>query len=341
MFLDQCFTKTFINGDLKRHIGEKLFEKELELMTESQPFVDHRRKLDSWRDQIDQNERRIRELSEENHELRRKIQTHTSTSESIMKCPVSTCRGFVTEKYTCGVCLSPVCPKCHSSEQPGHACRPEDAASVAEIKRGTKPCPSCKAPISKTDGCNQMWCTNCHHAFDWSSLGTLNGIVHNPHYHQYLETLRPSSICRESALPPSDVFLGHLRLNVPAHSDACMAVYRMVSHWKETELAGLPTGEDPVCNRDLRISYLTGDLTEDKFKETLQRRFKEREKKIEYREIIEAYLAVSSDLIGQMVRTVEVAPLLAEEKRVRTYLNGQISELGKRYDASFRTITKR
>jgi hypothetical protein len=73
--------------------------------------------------------------------------------------------------------------------------------------------------------------------------------------------------------------LGHLRLNVPAHSDACMAVYRMVSHWKETELAGLPTGKIRRGNRDLRISYLTGDLTEDKFKETLQRRFKEREKR--------------------------------------------------------------
>jgi hypothetical protein len=330
-----------MNGDLKRHIGQKLFEKELELMTESQTFVDHRRQLDSWRDQIDVNERRIKELTEENHALRKKIQTHTTSSDIVMKCPQSSCRGFVTDKYSCGVCLSPVCPTCHSASQPGHACRPEDAASVAEIRRESKPCPSCKAPISKSDGCNQMWCTNCHHAFDWSSLGTL-GIVHNPHYHQYLETLRPSSvIARAATLPPSDVFLGHLRLNVPAHSDACMSIYRLVSYWKETELADLPTPDDPVCNRDLRVSYLTGELKEDKFKETLQRRFKEREKKLEYREIIEAYLSVSEDLIQRMVRTVDVNPLLAEEKRVRTYLNGQISELGKRYDASFRTITKR
>jgi hypothetical protein len=338
MFLDQVFSKAFMNGDLKRHIGQKLFERELELMAESQTFVDHRRQLDSWREKIDANNRRIKELMEENHSLRKTIQSHTTTSDIIMKCPQPSCLGFVSDKYTCGVCLSSFCQRCHSLSQPGHACRPEDEASVAEIRRETKPCPSCKAPISKSDGCNQMWCTNCRHGFDWSSLGIL-GIVHNPHYQQYLETLRPARepVCERI---PADVFLGHLRLNVPAHSETCMSIYRLVAHWKETELPDLPTPNDTVCNRDLRISYLTGELKEDKFKETLQRRFKEREKKLEYREIIEAYVAVGEDLISHMARTVDVEPLIAEEKRVRTYLNKQITELGKRYDASFRTIKR-
>jgi len=181
-----------------------------------------------------------------------------------------------------------------------------------------------------------MWCTNCRTGFDWRSLGVVHGIVHNPHYQQYLETIgAPSG--SGAPLPPQDVIRTHLRLNVPDKCDSCMAVYRLVAGCRE-EIATLPSLGDTVCNRDLRAAYLTNELTEEKFKETLQRRAKELEKKLEYREIVEAYLAISEELIQRMVRTVDVAPLLAEEKRVRTYLNAQISELGKRYDAVFRPI---
>ena len=39
--------------------------------------------------------------------------------------------------------------------------------------------------ISKIDGCNQMWCTQCHVAFDWKT-GAIQNSVHNPHYFEWL-----------------------------------------------------------------------------------------------------------------------------------------------------------
>eukprot|EP00592_Proboscia_alata_P000408 CAMPEP_0194369118 /NCGR_PEP_ID=MMETSP0174-20130528/17376_1 /TAXON_ID=216777 /ORGANISM="Proboscia alata, Strain PI-D3" /LENGTH=1950 /DNA_ID=CAMNT_0039145855 /DNA_START=160 /DNA_END=6012 /DNA_ORIENTATION=+ len=45
----------------------------------------------------------------------------------------------------------------------------EDIAHRLWIKANTKPCPQCKAPIEKNDGCNHMICSNrsCRHEFCW------------------------------------------------------------------------------------------------------------------------------------------------------------------------------
>ena len=40
--------------------------------------------------------------------------------------------------------------------------------------------------IHKTEGCNQMYCVMCHTAFDWNSLRIITGVIHNPHYFEYL-----------------------------------------------------------------------------------------------------------------------------------------------------------
>ena len=39
------------------------------------------------------------------------------------------------------------------------------------VGENCKPCPSCKAPIYKDDGCNHMTCYKCHHEFCWVCRG--------------------------------------------------------------------------------------------------------------------------------------------------------------------------
>jgi hypothetical protein len=43
----------------------------------------------------------------------------------------------------------------------------EDIAHELWLKANTKPCPNCKSPVEKNDGCNHMTCGNRHCRHDW------------------------------------------------------------------------------------------------------------------------------------------------------------------------------
>jgi hypothetical protein len=111
-----------------------------------------------------------------------------STWTFIMRCPTTACEGFVGLDWKCGMCTQQVCKECREcTEGSGrpHACDPDKVASVKALAKEAKPCPKCAAMISKIDGCDQMWCTQCHTAFSWRT-GTVETHIHNPHYYQWM-----------------------------------------------------------------------------------------------------------------------------------------------------------
>jgi hypothetical protein len=130
-------------------------------------------------------------------------------------CPEVECRGFLNSKFKCGICGSKVCSKCHArldvvekesdvaakelrffgkeedeeDEESGkeHVCNESDLATVEFVKKTCKNCPSCKTQIYKIHGCSQMWCTFCGCAFSWSTGKKISTrYFHNPHQGQIL-----------------------------------------------------------------------------------------------------------------------------------------------------------
>ena len=99
------------------------------------------------------------------------------------------CRGFLSSAWKCGLCETWTCPKCFDvlgkEKECGHECDPNNVESAKLIKKETRNCPSCAIPIFKIEGCDQMWCTQCHIAFSWKSGLRVNGVVHNPHFYQW------------------------------------------------------------------------------------------------------------------------------------------------------------
>lgn len=130
----------------------------------------------------------IGELYMEYDRVRREMD-NKAPSESkkfVMQCQNSGCRGMLSTQYKCGICTKHTCPKCYLLIEDDHVCKQEDMDTVEELRKNTRPCPNCGLRISKIDGCDQMWCIECKTAFSWSKGTVEKGVVHNPHYYQWM-----------------------------------------------------------------------------------------------------------------------------------------------------------
>ena len=108
----------------------------------------------------------------------------------IMACPDDDCRGYLSSGYKCEMCKLFTCSHCLKIIGPdknnhNHVCDEDDVKTADFIKSTTKPCPGCGERIYKIEGCDQMWCTQCHVAFSWKTGMVDNGVVHNPHFYAH------------------------------------------------------------------------------------------------------------------------------------------------------------
>ena len=99
------------------------------------------------------------------------------------------CNGMLQQnKSLCGLCNYITCKKCLVAykKDEKHECNKEDIDTAELIKRDTKYCPKCNFGITKIDGCDVMFCTQCTTSFHWKTLAVLTKNLHNPHYIEYL-----------------------------------------------------------------------------------------------------------------------------------------------------------
>lgn len=135
----------------------------------------------------------ISKLAEERDRLRRELNenpTGGGARKFVMQCQNNGCRGMLTTQYKCDLCTKFTCSKCFvaivEGEKADHVCKQEDVDTVDELRKNSKPCPTCGTRISKIDGCDQMWCPECKTAFSWSKGTVEKGVIHNPHYYQWM-----------------------------------------------------------------------------------------------------------------------------------------------------------
>ena len=114
----------------------------------------------------------------------------TSNDEPVhnRSCITENCLGFLNRKGECPICNRMTCLSCNMDKtgQDNHECKEEDKLQWEEIRKNTKPCPSCRVRIFKIVGCDQMWCTHCNTPFSWNRGTIETGPVHNPHYYDWL-----------------------------------------------------------------------------------------------------------------------------------------------------------
>ena len=207
--LSSYFPVAWLNGAYKRHREVVLIEREKQLLPESQHLVTNYRYAKRLRAEMDAKTTELQAIKTRANALQRDIYTakyrvenlerngyrgNAADEERVVRqklefiapCPIEDCRGFMNAKMVCGTCGVVACEHCGIVKEEDHVCDKDIAANFKVIKGQTKPCPKCAVPTMKSSGCSQMWCTQCHTTWAWNTGEIQQGVIHNPHYFQYM-----------------------------------------------------------------------------------------------------------------------------------------------------------
>lgn len=205
--------KTWMKKDYKEHKKKLLFDIEKSKIPNTMPAVERIVSMNKYKKEQKEKTDEITKLYEKIHELEaynrgidvkirdleyKKIEKNIVYNE---KCPRDGCDGYLNKDFICAMCEAHVCKHCfeikeiveflgESKTQKGvykynHECNEDSIESFKLIKKETKPCPNCSTRISKISGCDQMWCTQCHVTFSWTTGLKVTGTIHNPHYYEW------------------------------------------------------------------------------------------------------------------------------------------------------------
>lgn len=348
-FVDSFCTKRFRNVDYKKHRENVLFEREVARLPETQPYaskvMESRSLQTSYvfmcellrtviRSPCDL-EPRVREvLVETIRETIVNVAEHVRflnyspvSKESrvvVNRCPDVACKGFLFDDWKCGICRKQFCEACHEEKFDGHACNPDTAKTMKLLRKDTKPCPKCNVPIHKIDGCSQMWCTQCHVAFDWRTGYIETGRIHNPHYVQFFKKTREHSDIPCGGCPTyhelkrnkASMYLLDVRLKITNIERELLYRY---GHLYED-------------NHHLRVRYLVGLMKDDEFKREIQKRDKANDKIRDIRDIYRMYVDTVSDALRRFILDPSQMEDIHEEiENITSYTNGVITDIRKRY----------
>lgn len=238
----------------------------------------------------------------------------------VRACPAADCRGFLSSAWKCGVCEVWACPDCHelkgAERDAPHTCDPSTLASARLIARDSRPCPHCAALIHRIEGCSAMFCTQCHTSFDWNTGKVANGPLHNPHYFEWLASRRGAAAegaaeeatrdgaCAGQGLPTAVELNQVLSTRAAPRVQLFNEVMRFVADLQEVRLPQYDTADPLLANVDLGVAFLNHQMDEAGLQVALQQREKAREKKRDFREVLQMVAAVLTDILRTLYEAV-------------------------------------
>lgn len=350
-YLTAFFTKVWINTDYKKHRENQLFNLEKAMLPATQPIVEKLIEDDRTRQTLQE----LRELlSRTRFEIRvneNKLFEKSTAPEKrifIKKCPNQNCRGFLSTQWKCNLCGIKTCKECnecieregeHESE---HKCDPLTVETNKLICSDSKPCPSCGEMIFKIDGCDQMYCTLCHTAFNWKTGRIETGAIHNPHYFEWLRVTNqviPDNIEIEirCGREIDHHFVRFGRINNMC--DESLKLCRNLLHFRQIEVPRFRP-DHFLDNQDLRIKYLRNNINENEFKCALQIREKIFQKKTDIYNLFGMLVQCITEILYRYCDDCKTHRLQADYSKyfdeflnLLQYVNICLDKISKTYDS--------
>jgi hypothetical protein len=258
-------------------------------------------------------------------------------------CPVEECRGFLSQSLKCGICDIYACKDCHlpknGKHDNDHKCNPDLVATVKMLASDTKPCPACAIPIFKIQGCDQMYCTQCHTAFSWLKGTIETGVIHNPHFYEFQRQQNGGIAPRvqgdmRCGGPPTMIqitsAIEYAQIQI---TDEIYNAHRLIGHITNTEIRNFPNTTGDIDNSYLRVQYLMNRITEKQLVSKLKQRTKKQEKDCEFNMILTMFTSTMSDLFGNIAsgNSSNIPEYLVDMCELRTYTNCQLAKIGERF----------
>jgi hypothetical protein len=201
--------------------------------------------------------------------------------------------------------------------------------------------------------CDQMWCTQCHTAFNWRT-GRIEANVHNPHYFEWLRR-NGNAVPRNPLDNPCYQDINHqtftrvrniMRNRHPVHplSKECEIflekLIRNLIHMRYVILPRYEVQNRERRNENLRIQYMRNYMTDEKFKTTLQRNEKKYEKHREMHNILDVLKNTVTDIILRFEKHVETCNfghwefnILEEIDPIVDYANGCLRDISTTFNS--------
>lgn len=329
-FVMDNFPKTWVNGAWKAMNSKVAVEREKALLPATVSVVENRKEIELMKAEVEQITVEMRRLYNRRWALKQQIQAGGSVVTAEVKslghkCPDEECRGFLSTQWKCGMCDKWTCPDCHvikgTTRDAEHTCDPDVKATAQLLAKDTKPCPKCSTPIHKIEGCDQMWCTQCHTAFSWRR-GTIETRIHNPHYYEWQRQqnggVAPRNFgdfeCgRDLADQRANRFINKtlskvgimddLNTNQQAQMQTLIEYIqlyvRKTIHLQEHDGQRFRT-DNVVDNLEVRVRYLKKEITDKQFASKVYAAYKAHEKKKDIADVIQLQVQGVTDIIYRM-----------------------------------------
>lgn len=371
-FLVRKLNRSFVTTDYKVHRTKLLCEREISKLPDTMAAAENHKAAEKEVQLYHEHQAEVARLLEKAQNLKQVANQHWMNSQAIrnggktevkrefvMPCQNDGCRGFLSTAYKCGLCNIHTCPKCLEvlgyEKDADHVCKEESVQSAAMIRKDTKPCPCCGTRIFKIDGCDQMWCSNCHKAWSWRTGKIDNGVVHNPHYYEFLRN-------GGGAVPraPGDEVCGGLchyvvlrshilrRIKTKPLAKELSNLHQMLAHVTHHTLRALRRDTNREDHHvELRIQYILGNLEKEEMSRALYRQDVAHRKALEMVQVYEILNEVGVELFVTLRNSDidgEEYEALAREQleryhELRAYCNEQFAKIGKTYSRKVAHIT--
>lgn len=280
-----------------------------------------------------------RSINRNNSEMRQvgyvsRVQSTTIQSHFYKQCTINNCEGLLDIKGICTKCSSIVCLKCFElKNDDDHVCNPELIQSIKLLKGDSKNCPNCSVPIYRSEGCYQVWCTNCHTTFHYTTGEILHERIHNPHYIEWLANREHTHIEDECDGGFTLNFLRQVSNITDRHT--LQNIHQFSLHIEGVCIPEIRRNIEKYSDaseaRILRAKFLIGDITEDIFKQKLFMRYKQAARWQDILDIFNLFRTALTSMLNEYTVKLDITLFTTQLNHIVDYVQKEFKNIEKIY----------